>query len=131
MGRVVLMIPSSGPSEARAGTHNHRPICSREVPEQLLSSNDRLWLWVPAFAGTTSGSFKSGSIRPEHELAVALEIRAGPHIELSVLSDEEQRALRHLLGAFQEQAGIARSHLVDEGLAFLVVAIAHVRLQLP
>src|SRR5258705_4026418 len=46
------------------------------------------------------------SPRPEHELAVALEVGAGPHIELPVLADEEQRALRHLLRALQQQAGI-------------------------
>ena len=39
------------------------------------------------------------SIRAELELAVVLEIGAGAHIELAVLADEEQRALRHFLGA--------------------------------
>ena len=71
------------------------------------------------------------SIRPEHELAVAFEIGAGPHVELTVLADEEQRSLRHFLRALQQQAGIVGAHLVGEGLAVLAVAIAHVRLQLP
>src|SRR4051794_32427805 len=41
------------------------------------------------------------SICPEHELAVALEIGAGSHVQLAVLTDKEQRALRYLLGALQ------------------------------
>src|SRR6185369_2328554 len=73
----------------------------------------------------------SASFRSELEPAVAFEKRAGPHVELAVLADEEQRALRHLLGALQEIAGIVGSHLVGEGLALLVVAVTHVRLQLP
>src|SRR6478735_9385039 len=52
------------------------------------------------------------SIRAEHELAVAFEVRAGAHVELTILADEEQRALRHLLGALQEQARIVGAHLV-------------------
>src|SRR5439155_11351236 len=52
------------------------------------------------------------SIRPEHELAVALEIGAAAHVELAVLADEEQRPLWHLLGALQQGAGIVGAHLV-------------------
>src|SRR5579872_3683496 len=71
------------------------------------------------------------SIRSEHELAVTLEIGAGAHVELAVLPDEEQRALRHLLCALQQQAGIVGPHFVGVGLAILVVTVAHIRLQLP
>src|SRR5262249_15216680 len=60
-----------------------------------------------------------------------VEIGAGAHVELAVMADEEQRALRHLLGALQERAGIAGAHLVGKGLAFLVIGVAGVRLQLP
>src|SRR5579863_6638288 len=77
------------------------------------------------------GRRKAVSVRSKHEAAVVVEIRAGPHIELSVLSDEEQRALRHLLGALEQDAGIAGPHLVGKRLAVLAVAIAGVRLQLP
>jgi hypothetical protein len=66
----------------------------------------------------TRGEGRS-SIRAEHELAVALEIGAAAHIELSVLADEKQGALRHLLGALQKRAGIVGAHLVHEGLAVL------------
>src|SRR5260370_30512750 len=76
-----------------------------------------------AFAALTWPGRPSPSIRPEHELAVALEIGAGAHVQLPVLADEEQRALRHLLGALQEHAGIVGAHLVGERLAFLVIAI--------
>src|SRR5450631_830437 len=71
------------------------------------------------------------SIGPEHELAVAFEERSGPHIELSVVADEKQRALRHLFRALQKLAGIVGSHLVGKRLAVLVVAIAHIRRQNP
>src|SRR5260370_37509105 len=71
------------------------------------------------------------STRPEHELAVAFKERAGPHVELSVMADEEQRALGHLLGDLQQQAGIVGAHLVGKCLTLLVVAIAHVRRQHP
>src|SRR5712675_2101004 len=71
------------------------------------------------------------SIAPEHELAVAFKERSGPHIELPVLSDEKQRALRHLFRALQQQLGIVGAHLVGKRLAFLVVAIAHVRCEHP
>src|SRR5882757_8066613 len=74
---------------------------------------------------------RARSIRAEHELAVALEIGAGAHVELAVVADEEQRALRHFLGALQQHSGIVGAHLVGERLAVLVVAVAHVRLQLP
>ena len=60
------------------------------------------------------------SIRSEHELAVALEIGAGPDIELTVLAYEEQRALGHLLGALQQLAGA-----VDE-VRKLTGAIEHI-----
>jgi hypothetical protein len=71
------------------------------------------------------------SIRSEHEPAVALQIGGGPHVELPILADEEQGASRHLLGAFQQRAGIVGAHLVGQRLAVLAVGIAHVRLQLP
>src|SRR5258708_20158649 len=71
------------------------------------------------------------AVRPEQELAVALEKRPRGHVKLSVLTDEEPRALRHFLGALQQQARIVGAHLVGKRLAFLVVAVTHVRLQLP
>src|ERR1700728_3469975 len=110
------------------GTHNHRPVGSCESGWSSFSSSNRLWLWVPAFTGTTSSEVEVClSIRSEHELAVAFEIRAGPHVELPVLPDEEQRALRHFLGALQEHTGVVGPHLVGRGLAFLVVSVSHVR----
>src|SRR6476469_2138192 len=55
----------------------------------------------------TRGEGKNpSSIRAEHELAVAFEVRAGAHVELTILADEEQRAVRHILGALEEQASI-------------------------
>ena len=71
------------------------------------------------------------SLAPEHELAVALQIGAGAHIELPVLADEEQCPLRYLLGAFQQRSGIVGAHLVGQRLAVLAVGIGHVLLQLP
>src|ERR1700730_8942265 len=44
---------SSTPSAARAGTHNQRPW---------------LWLWVPAFAGTTQVGFVGDRIRSPHDV---------------------------------------------------------------
>src|SRR4030088_652222 len=80
-----------------------------------------------AFAALTcSGRQRSYSIRSEHEPAVAFEIRPGAHVELAVLADEEQRALRHFLRALQQQAGIVGAHLVGKRLALLVVAVAPV-----
>src|ERR1035437_10233340 len=73
----------------------------------------------------------SGSTPPEHELAVAFKERPGPHVELSVLADEEQRVPGHLLRSLEEQSGIVGAHLVGKRLAFLVVAIAHVRREHP
>src|SRR5450631_4486560 len=57
------------------------------------------------------------SITPEHEFAVAFKERSGPHIELSVLADEKQRALRYLFRALQQQLGIVGAHLVGKRLA--------------
>src|SRR4030081_452011 len=71
------------------------------------------------------------SIRSEHELAVTFKVRAGPHVKLSILTDEKQRALGHLLGALQQQPRIVGAHLEGQRLAFLVVAVAHVRRQHP
>lgn len=36
---------------AKAGTHNHRKICSTTIPHKLYEQG----VWVPAFAGTTRG----------------------------------------------------------------------------
>ena len=45
---------SSRPSEARAGTHNHRWIdLRRGWGGHAVRNYSALWLWVPAFAGTT------------------------------------------------------------------------------
>src|SRR5215475_8267720 len=73
---------------------------------------------------------RNDSIRAKHELAVAFEVGAGAHVELAVLADEEQRALRHLLGALQQLAGIVGAHLVGERLAVLVIGVAGVGLAL-
>src|ERR1700761_6919235 len=70
-------------------------------------------------------------IRTELELAAAVEERAGAHIELAVFAEEEQRALWHFLGALQQEGGVVGAHLVREGLAVLVVAIAHVGAEHP
>src|SRR3954467_10670943 len=41
--------------------------------------------------------------RPERKLAVAFQIRTCAHVELAVFPDEEQRVLRHLLGALEQE----------------------------
>ncbi len=46
---------SSRPSEARAGTHNHKYALETTLELQHGFSNEDSWLWVPAFAGTTVG----------------------------------------------------------------------------
>src|SRR5579872_5487285 len=80
----------------------------------------------PRFRGATATL-----IRSERELAIAFEIWPGAHVELAIVAHEEQRALRHLLGALQQRTGIVGAHLVGEHLAVLVIAVAGVRLQLP
>ncbi len=45
--------PSSRPSEARAGTHNHRPSCGAKAVERRFLEPIEHGVWVPAFAGTT------------------------------------------------------------------------------
>src|SRR6266850_7522694 len=49
------VISSSRPSEARAGTHNHRSWWLRKAAATAKRNHKGLWLWVPAFAGTTDG----------------------------------------------------------------------------
>src|SRR5262249_17007593 len=44
---------SSRPSEARAGTHNHRKSFEAK-PTHIAPTNIRRGVWVPAFAGTTA-----------------------------------------------------------------------------
>jgi transposase-like protein len=41
-----------GPN-TKAGAHNHRRICLRDAEATARNNNMILWLWVPAFAGTT------------------------------------------------------------------------------
>src|ERR1700694_2115493 len=53
-------IMSSRPSEARAGTHNHRCIELYTAGAAIRSNYEVLWLWVPAFAGTT----REGGLTP-------------------------------------------------------------------
>jgi hypothetical protein len=38
---------------ANAGTHNHRTQLLRQAGAPARHSHEHLWLWVPAFAGTT------------------------------------------------------------------------------
>src|ERR1700757_1447903 len=67
---------------------------------------------VPANRSVSGAQSRGdGLVRAEHELAVAFEVGAGAHVELAVLADEEQRALRHFLGALQQLFGIAGAHL--------------------
>src|SRR6202795_1778391 len=96
---------SSWPSEARAGTHNHRYWNSEKLERQLAQPR------TPVVMGPGSAlvalawpgrRWRFPSLRPEHELAVAFEEGTGAHVELTVLTDEEQCALGHLLGALQQ-----------------------------
>src|SRR5206468_12530307 len=106
----VLVFTVVRPSEARAGTHNHRlEWINRDVcqiaPRKAAAYGSRLSVRWCSLGRDDAGVSLRPSLRPEHELAVALQIGAGAHIELSVLADEEQGALRHFLGALQQQAG--------------------------
>jgi len=74
-GRVLFCRPgqasplrrtSAVKSRARSGTHNHRTMLLYEIETPSLSYNNRLWLWVPAFAGTTPGGCLT--IEPEDPL---------------------------------------------------------------
>src|SRR4249920_2933296 len=53
---IASLFPSSRTSETRSGTHNHRCQFCFDWANQL-SQNHGLWLWVPAFAGTTRRAF--------------------------------------------------------------------------
>jgi hypothetical protein len=55
---------------AKAGTHTAESICGAPVADDLRN-NESLWLWVPAFAGTTAvfhlsanASFAPSSAKP-------------------------------------------------------------------
>ena len=76
---------------------------SSGMTKERASRRNSLGLWGLVFAKTTERGDGYGSIRAEHELAVAFEIGAGAHVELAVLADEEQGALRHFFGALQKQ----------------------------
>src|SRR6516225_4327957 len=104
---------------------------SSGMTKERASRRNSLGLWGLVFAKTTERGDGYGSIRAEHELAVAFEIGAGAHVELAVLADEEQGALRHFFGALQKQAGIVGAHLVGESLPFLVINVAGVGPELP
>src|SRR4051812_28925542 len=61
---------------------------------------------------STSSDCHAGSAGSELELAVVFQEGPAAHVELAVFADEEQRVLRHFLGAFQQKLRIVGPHLV-------------------
>src|SRR5690349_7777007 len=54
---------------ARAGTDNHRELGQEDSESQRGSINASLWLWVPAFAGTTPSALPLHERLFDHEVA--------------------------------------------------------------
>src|ERR1700710_105856 len=67
---------------AQAGTHNHRTWCCADIVEQRLLTIRR-GVWVPAFAGTTSGRVResgrrwSASHHLRHLAPTTIQLRHG------------------------------------------------------
>src|SRR6202012_3893744 len=53
-------------SERRSGTHNHRPSSSGTQDAPAWHNNYVLWLWVPAFAGTTPNLLRRTRVSYNH-----------------------------------------------------------------
>ncbi len=76
--QFVCALPSvsSRASKARPGTHNHRQLLLRRREPRPRKRTAPLWLWVPAFAGTTSNFW--------HFASLAMTVLSGPHAASSV-----------------------------------------------
>src|SRR5689334_4390708 len=70
--QIQLSSRTSEHSERRSGTHNHR-IVSCEGWSSSAFHNDSLWLWVPAFAGTTAEH-----AAPAHAFNVSRNLTGSP-----------------------------------------------------
>src|SRR2546430_17182316 len=46
---------------ANAGTHTPRRMLLEKIGRELCFNNRRLWLWIPAFAGTTAEGFAASA----------------------------------------------------------------------
>ncbi len=46
---------------AQAGTHTPQQVLSARFVVLAMRNNDNLWLWVPAFAGTTLSLWRGGA----------------------------------------------------------------------
>src|SRR6478736_4108783 len=91
-----LVIPAKRAARARAGTHNHRQIAWARWSDIRCNCRHR-WLWVPAFAGTTTGNLPACP-DVQHVAVFGAEIvdPAQPRIGIGALAfaiDRNQRGL--------------------------------------
>ncbi|CCE10937.1 hypothetical protein BRAS3843_560050 [Bradyrhizobium sp. STM 3843] len=52
--QLLLSSRASSQSERRPGTHSHREVLWAQAGTTDVPRHCYLWLWVPAFAGTTA-----------------------------------------------------------------------------